>query len=80
MKNGMQEFSMNTMENLSGGAIIQERGRYRAVSDPSHNAAFYTDPCFKLEAAQKKAEKHGWSTKVYTRREYEEAAGHLVWF
>ena len=81
MMNAKQELSMNNMENVNGGALLLNRGKYYVVSNPGPSAAIYSSKTYtNLETAKAKAEKNGWSTTVYTKQEYEEAAGHKIWF
>ncbi len=71
----MQELNLDEMNKVSGGAIVKSRGKYYAACDPSYDSSLYSKGYRTKEAAEKIAEKNGWSKEEYTRAEYSKAMG-----
>ena len=82
MMNQMKELSVSSMENANGGAVVKYCGMYVVASDPgSKDTCYLTQRFMTAEAAQKKAEEKGkWSSKVYTRQEYQDAIGRPIYW
>ena len=73
--------NIESLKNVSGGAVVLSRGKYYAACDPSYDCSQYSKAYKTLEAAQESAEKRGWSKDLYTRAEYVKAMGRdtVIW-
>ena len=76
----MKELNMKELDKVNGGAIVEIEGKYYAAEDPKEGqpAIFVKTPFDTVEEAQAKARAYGWSTTVYTEKEYYEKFGYRL--
>ena len=76
----MKVLNLEEMENVAGGIIVMASGKYWVMPDPNeyYGIVCTNMPFDSLDEAQARARMAGWSAKVYTREEYEEAENRVI--
>lgn len=71
----MKVLNLEEMANVNGGVIVSASGRYWVMPDPQDRSGIVCInlPFDSLDAARACAQNAGWSTRVYSREEFEEA-------